>query len=49
MRPYRAGAPPTWLRIPALNLYLQFGFEPLLRDEGEQTAWRVIAPHLKPA
>jgi ribosomal protein S18 acetylase RimI-like enzyme len=36
-------------RVPALNLYLQFGFEPLLRDEGEQAAWRAIAPHLKSA
>jgi GNAT superfamily N-acetyltransferase len=36
-------------RIPALNLYLQFGFEPLLRDEEEQTAWRAITPHLKSA
>lgn len=34
-------------RVPALNLYLQFGFEPLLRDEGEQAAWRAIAPHLR--
>jgi GNAT superfamily N-acetyltransferase len=36
-------------RIPALNLYLQFGFEPLLRDEEEQAAWRAVAPYLKPA
>lgn len=36
-------------RIPALNLYLQFGFEPLLRDESEQAAWRAITPHLKSA
>jgi hypothetical protein len=36
-------------RIPALNLYLQFGFEPMLRDEEEQAAWRAIAPHLRSA
>jgi ribosomal protein S18 acetylase RimI-like enzyme len=36
-------------RIPALNLYLRFGFAPYLRDEGEQAAWRVIGPHLKSA
>ncbi len=34
-------------RIPALNLYLQFGFEPLLRDKAEETAWRAIAPYLR--
>ena len=36
-------------RIPALSLYLRLGFEPYLRDEGEQAAWRAIAPHLRPA
>ncbi|HMQ29684.1 MAG TPA: GNAT family N-acetyltransferase [Chloroflexaceae bacterium] len=36
-------------RVPALNLYLGFGFEPLLRDEEEQAAWRAIAPRLKSA
>lgn len=36
-------------RVPALNLYLQYGFEPLPRDERERAAWRAIAPHLKPA
>ena len=34
-------------RIPALNLYLQFGFEPYLRSEAEEVAWRTITPFLK--
>lgn len=36
-------------RIPALNLYLRFGFEPYLRDEDEESAWRSIVPHLRSA
>lgn len=34
-------------RIPALNLYLQFGFEPYVRDEAERNAWGIVAPQLK--
>jgi GNAT superfamily N-acetyltransferase len=34
-------------RIPALNLYLQFGFYPFPRNEAERSAWRAIAPKLK--
>ncbi|MBA3945801.1 MAG: GNAT family N-acetyltransferase [Herpetosiphonaceae bacterium] len=34
-------------RIPALNLYPQFGFEPYVRDEAERNAWRTVAPRLK--
>jgi ribosomal protein S18 acetylase RimI-like enzyme len=34
-------------RIPALNLYLQFGFQPHLRDEAEREAWNIVAPRLK--
>lgn len=34
-------------RIPALNLYLQFGFVPHPRDENERAAWRAVAPRLK--
>ena len=34
-------------RVAALNLYLQFGFEPYVCDEAERDAWRVVAPHLK--
>jgi ribosomal protein S18 acetylase RimI-like enzyme len=34
-------------RIPALNLYLRFGFEPYLRSEAEEMAWRAITPYLK--
>jgi GNAT superfamily N-acetyltransferase len=45
---YRA----AWLwtgtgRVPALNLYLQFGFVPYPRDELEREAWRAVAPKLK--
>lgn len=34
-------------RIPAINLYLSFGFKPFLRDEAEQAAWRTITPYLR--
>jgi GNAT superfamily N-acetyltransferase len=34
-------------RVPALNLYLEFGFEPYLRSRGEQAAWQSVAPRLK--
>jgi GNAT superfamily N-acetyltransferase len=34
-------------RIPALNLYLLFGFEPHPRDDAEREAWRAIAPRLR--
>lgn len=34
-------------RVPALNLYLQFGFVPYPRDEPERAAWRAVAPRLK--
>lgn len=34
-------------RIPALNLYLQFGFAPYLRSEAEEEAWRAITPLIK--
>lgn len=34
-------------RIPALNLYLAFGFAPHPRSEAERAAWRAIAPLLK--
>jgi ribosomal protein S18 acetylase RimI-like enzyme len=49
-RGYRA----AWLetntrRLPALNLYLRFGFVPHVRDAIERDAWRAVAPHLKVA
>ena len=34
-------------RIPALNLYLEFGFAPLIRDETERAAWQEIESHLR--
>jgi GNAT superfamily N-acetyltransferase len=34
-------------RVPALNLYRQFGFTPYPRDEAERAAWRAVAPQLK--
>lgn len=34
-------------RIPALKLYLRFGFAPYLRSEEEETAWRAITPYLR--
>ena len=34
-------------RIPAINLYLRFGFQPLLRGTGDAAAWQRIAPQLR--
>jgi ribosomal protein S18 acetylase RimI-like enzyme len=34
-------------RIPALNLYGQFGFKPHPRSEAEREAWQAVAPRLK--
>jgi len=33
-------------RIPAINLYLSFGFVPDIRSEKEAVAWRELKPHL---
>jgi ribosomal protein S18 acetylase RimI-like enzyme len=33
--------------VPAINLYLAFGFKPHARNEAEREAWRTVAPHLK--
>lgn len=34
-------------RVPALNLYLGFGFVPYVRAEADRAAWRAVAPRLK--
>lgn len=34
-------------RVPALNLYLKFGFYPDPRDEREREAWLALTPYLK--
>jgi ribosomal protein S18 acetylase RimI-like enzyme len=34
-------------RIPALNLYRQFGFVPVIRDETERAAWQEIELYLR--
>jgi GNAT superfamily N-acetyltransferase len=34
-------------RIPALNLYYQFGFMPAIRDETEQAVWQEIELYLR--
>jgi hypothetical protein len=36
-------------RVAAINLYLQGGFVPYLRDDAERTAWRALTPRLKVA
>ncbi len=36
-------------RVPALNLYLRFGFAPYVRNEAEEGARRAISPHLRSA
>jgi GNAT superfamily N-acetyltransferase len=33
--------------IPALNLYLEFGFRPAPRSDGVRAAWQAVAPRLK--
>ena len=35
------------LRLPALNLYLSFGFRPHLSDSVQKDAWQMVSPHLK--
>lgn len=34
------------IRVPALNLYLRFGFQPYPRNDNEYQAWRAVAPYL---
>jgi len=36
------------VRPPAINLYLKFGFQPLVRTDDDRRAWRLVGPHLKP-
>jgi ribosomal protein S18 acetylase RimI-like enzyme len=36
-------------RIPALNLYRQFGFAPVIRDEMERAVWQEIELYLRHA
>jgi ribosomal protein S18 acetylase RimI-like enzyme len=48
----RRGDTAAWLetntaRIPALNLYLHFGFVPYIHNDEERTGWRAVAPALK--
>ena len=35
------------VRPPAINLYLKFGFLPLVRGDEGLRAWRLVAPHLR--
>ena len=35
------------VRVPAINLYRLFGFEPVIRDDRERDIWRELALHLK--
>ena len=35
------------VRPPAINLYLKFGFLPLVRGGEDLRAWRLVAPHLR--
>jgi GNAT superfamily N-acetyltransferase len=36
------------VRVPAINLYLKFGFLPDIRGEDDLRAWRLVGPHLRP-
>jgi hypothetical protein len=33
--------------VPAINLYQQFGFVPLIRDQHDIAAWTEANPHLR--
>lgn len=35
-------------RVPAIRLYLRFGFKPVIRDVEEERRWRALAPLLEP-
>ncbi|MCB8943354.1 MAG: GNAT family N-acetyltransferase [Ardenticatenaceae bacterium] len=35
------------VRLPALNLYRHFGFQPYLRTERDEQVWREVEPRLK--
>ena len=37
------------LRLPAIGLYLQFGFEPLVRTEADAALWARIRANLRPS
>lgn len=48
----RRGDTAAWLetntaRVPALNLYLHFGFVPHPRNDEERAAWQAVSPMLK--
>jgi GNAT superfamily N-acetyltransferase len=34
-------------RLPAINLYLKFGFRPEIRNEADRRAWENVAKHLR--
>jgi len=34
-------------RVSAINLYLRFGFAPMIRNDEEDAVWRELRPHLK--
>lgn len=34
-------------RVPAINLYRSFGFEPVITNDEERQIWRELGPHLK--
>jgi len=34
-------------RVPAINLYRSFGFDPVIANEEDRQIWRELAPHLK--
>ena len=34
-------------RLPAINLYRKFGFEPLIRNAADEEIWQLLQPHLR--